>query len=171
MLTYVRSIVFLLLAATAQPAAQAPDAQPPEAEAPAAAPQAPEAPADPNAPPVPPPNYTYSAEGRRDPFMSLVNRGVTDPRLSAGGRPEGVPGLATDEIVVRGILQTPDGYIAMVQAPNGRTYTLRPGNQLLDGRVRAITSEVVIIMQEVNDPLSLEKQREVRKPLRGGAEG
>jgi hypothetical protein len=28
----------------------------------------------------------------------------------------------------------------------------------------------VVILQEVNDPLSLEKQREVRKLLRGGEE-
>lgn len=130
----------------------------------------PQAPPSPEAPPTPPPNFTYSSEGRRDPFVSLVNRGVTDAR-TAGQRPDGVPGLAVHEMVVRGILKTPDGFIAMVQAPNGRSYTVRPGDQLFDGRVRTITAEALIIMQEVNDPLSLEKQREVRKPLRGGAEG
>jgi Tfp pilus assembly protein PilP len=139
------------------------------AQTPAAAPaDAQPAVVDPQAPPVPPVNYTYSAEGRRDPFRSLVNTGVgSDARQGTGRRPEGVPGLAVNELMVRGILKTPDGFIAMVQAPNGRTYTVRPGDQLLDGRVRAITAEALIIMQEVNDPLSLEKQREVRKPLRG----
>ena len=39
----------------------------------------------------------------------------------------------------------------------------------MDGTVHTITPESVVLMQEVNDPLSLQKQREVRKPLRGEA--
>jgi len=168
MMTHPLPILFVLLVAAAPLPAQAqaqPAAQPPAPAAP------PEAAPDPQAPPTPPPNYTYAPEGRRDPFASLVNRGIDARSGAPGRRPDGVPGLAVNEIVVRGILQTPAGYIAMVQAPDGRTYTVRPGDQLLDGRVRTITAEALFIMQEVNDPLSLEKQREVRKPLRGGAEG
>jgi Tfp pilus assembly protein PilP len=146
----------------AAPAAGQP-AQPPAETPPPAA--------DPQAPPTPPPNYTYSAQGRRDPFLNLVNRGVTDARSAPGRRPDGVAGLAVNELVVRGILQSQGGYVAMVQAPNGRTYTVRQGDQLWDGRVRAITAEALILTQDVNDPLSVEKQREVRKPLRGGQEG
>jgi hypothetical protein len=33
-----------------------------------------------------------------------------------------------------------------------------------------VNAASVVILQEVNDPLSLEKQREVRKFLRGGDE-
>ena len=33
-----------------------------------------------------------------------------------------------------------------------------------------MTAQAVVILQEVNDPLSLAKQREVRKLLRGGEE-
>jgi hypothetical protein len=43
---------------------------------------------------------------------------------------------------------------------------VRTGDRLLDGTVRAITQSAVVILQQVNDPLSLEKQREVRKVLR-----
>lgn len=145
--------------AGAQPPA-APGEQPPPAPAP---------PTDPQAPPSPPPNYSYNPAGRRDPFQSLiVSRGVAEARPGATGRrPEGVAGLSVNEIVVRGILQSQGVFLAMVQAPNGRTYTVRPGDQLLDGRIRAITPEALVIVQEVSDPLSLEKQREVRKPLRG----
>jgi len=84
-----------------------------------------------------------------------------------GSRPEGVPGILVEEVVVRGILQTKAGWIAMIGLPSGRTYTVRPGDRLMDGTVRAITAQAIVIMQEVNDPLSLEKQREVRKFLRG----
>ncbi len=135
-----------------------------------AQPPPPPPPASPDSPPTPPPNYTYSVEGRRDPFVSLINRGAIDPRAKGTGpavRAEGLPGIMVDEVVVRGIMQTRGGWVAMIGAPNGRTYTARPGDKLLDGSIRTISPQVVILMQEVNDPLSLEKQREVRRYLRG----
>jgi Tfp pilus assembly protein PilP len=131
-------------------------------------PPAPAAPAGQEAPPTPPPNYAYEPDSRRDPFVSLVNRG-SDARPAAmrGSRPDGLAGILVDEVVVRGVLQTRGGWIAMIGLPSGRSYTVRPGDRLMDGTVRAITAQAVVLMQEVNDPLSLEKQREVRKFLRG----
>ncbi len=118
--------------------------------------------------PTPPPNYEYQPDGRRDPFINLINRG-TDARgpAPAGSRPEGIGGVAVEEVVVRGILQSRGGWVAMIASPSGRSYTIKPGDRLLDGNVRTINAQAVILMQEVNDPLSLEKQREVRKFLRG----
>lgn len=138
------------------------------AQTPAPAPTAP-APPPADAGPTPPPNYSYSPDGRRDPFLSLMNRGVeARPGADRGAnRPEGLAGLLVDEVVVRGIVQTPRGYVAMVGAPTGRNYSLRAGDRLMDGSVRAVTAQAVILLQDVNDPLSLEKQREVRKYLRG----
>ena len=43
---------------------------------------------------------------------------------------------------------------------------MRAGDKLLDGTIRTITQNAMVILQQVNDPLSLEKQREVRKVLR-----
>jgi hypothetical protein len=43
---------------------------------------------------------------------------------------------------------------------------VRAGDKLLDGTIRTITQNDLVIVQQVNDPLSLEKQREVRKVLR-----
>ena len=119
--------------------------------------------------PMPPPNYSYSPDGRRDPFMNLVNRGVeARPGADRGAsRPDGLPGLLVEEVVVRGIVQTPRGFVAMVGSPTGKTYSVRPGDQLMDGSVRAINGYTVVLLQNVNDPLTLEKQREVRKYLRG----
>lgn len=122
--------------------------------------------------PVPPANFEYAIEGRRDPFLSLVNRGA-DPR-GTGDQPvkraEGVPGLLTTEITVRGIVQTRGEYVAMVAGVDGKVFSIRAGDKLADGVVRQVTAQSVVILQEVNDPLSLEKQREVRKLLRGGEE-
>jgi Tfp pilus assembly protein PilP len=74
--------------------------------------------------------------------------------------------MTVAEISVRGILQSRGMLIAMVQGPDNRTYMLRQGDRLADGAVQAVTTDGLVIMQEVNDPLSLVKQRVVRKPLR-----
>jgi Tfp pilus assembly protein PilP len=137
------------------------------------------APAEPQPPakkvdlPVPPPNFEYAPQGRRDPFISLVKRGK-DTNESKGAatakRAEGVPGMMVGELTVRGIMQTRGAWVAMVSGADNKVYTLRAGDKLADGVIRQVTATSVVILQEVNDPLSLEKQREVRKFLRGGDE-
>ncbi|MDP3718538.1 MAG: pilus assembly protein PilP [Acidobacteriota bacterium] len=142
-------------------------AQKPKAPAPAAPAAAPGPPL-----PAPPPNFQYSPDGRRDPFVDLVNRGTDAVRgnNASAKRPDGVPGLETNAIVVRGIMLSRGAFLAMVAGPDGKVFTVRAGDKLFDGVIRSITAQAVVILQEVNDPLSLEKQREVRKFLRGGEE-
>jgi Tfp pilus assembly protein PilP len=147
-------------APASQPAPAAPTTAP---QAPAAAPPAP-APS-PSQQPPPPDNYTYSADGRRDPFMSLLGTGP-DRGATPTKRGEGVAGMTLAEISVRGVLQSRGNLIAMVQGPDNRTYLVRQGDRLADGTVQSVTAEGLVVMQEVNDPLSLVKQRIVRKPLR-----
>jgi Tfp pilus assembly protein PilP len=114
--------------------------------------------------PAPPEAYSYRPEGRRDPFLSLIGR-ASDGR-SPQKKPEGVRGLSFDEIALRGIMQTRDGAGAIVQAPDTRTYRVRVGDQFYDAVIKAITADSLVVLQEVNDPLSLQKQRERRKTLR-----
>lgn len=149
----------LMLLQAPAPAAQAP-AAPSGQTAPAPAPGAPQAPE-----PTPPDPYLYSPDGRRDPFLSLLGVGA-DRGGAAPRRGDGVAGMTTAEISVRGILQSRGILIAMVQGPDNRTYMLRQGDRLADGAVQAVTADGLVIVQEVNDPLSLVKQRVVRKPLR-----
>jgi Tfp pilus assembly protein PilP len=144
--------------------APAPGAQPPAKTAPPPTPKVDL--------PAPPANYEYSVDGRRDPFVNLVNRGA-DPRgpnAQPVKRLEGVPGLMTNELTVRGIVQTRGVWVAMVAGLDGKVYSIRAGDKLADGVVREVTAQAVVILQELNDPLSLAKQREVRKLLRGGEE-
>ena len=109
--------------------------------------------------------YSYDPSGRRDPFVSLTSRGSDVP--STGARPAGLPGLLVNEITVKGVLKSPKGgFIALVQAPDARTYIAHPGDKVLDGTVKAIITDAVVFSQDVNDPLSLVKQREVRKSIR-----
>jgi Tfp pilus assembly protein PilP len=162
--------VMLLALSFAVAVSAAASAQTPPAPAPAPPPAVAPAPpvvVDPG--PTPPPNFAYSPASRRDPFVDLINRGESETGTASRSatRPEGVGGVLVDEVVVRGVLQGRGGWVAMIGAPTGRTYTVRAGDRLLDGSVRAINATSVILMKEVNDPLSLEKQREVRKYLRG----
>jgi Tfp pilus assembly protein PilP len=116
------------------------------------------------APPMPPDNYTYQPDGRRDPFLTLIGAGTPQQRL--GQRPAGPAGMSVDELSVRGILQASDTLIAMIQGPDNRAYVVHSGDKLLDGVIKAVTLQGLVIIQEVNDPLSLLKQREVIKRLR-----
>ena len=113
---------------------------------------------------APPPNgYTYNPEGRRDPFVSLVGRGDDTKGVKTTN---GVPGLLVNEITVKGVIRGTSGYLAMIQSPDNKTYIIRSGDRLADGSVKTITQDGVVFSQDVHDPLSLIKQREVPKRVR-----
>jgi hypothetical protein len=56
--------------------------------------------------------------------------------------------------------------VAIVEGADKKTYIVKTGDRLADGTVQNITATLMVILQQVNDPLSLDKQREVRKMLR-----
>jgi len=159
-LTVICSAAVLALAIAAN--AQTPAAQPPavpSAAAPSAAAPSAAAPATPA-----PAAFVYNPAGRRDPFISLVGRG-SDPR-SVSNRPAGVPGLLIGEVNIKGIIRDRVGFVAMIQGSDNKTYVVKPGDRLMDGTVKSILQDSVVFSQDVNDPLSLVKQREIRKILR-----
>jgi Tfp pilus assembly protein PilP len=108
--------------------------------------------------------FTYDPEARRDPFVSLVGKG-DDPK-SQGARPPGIPGLLINEVSVKGIVRNSAGFVALIQGPDNKTYVVKAGDRLMDGSVKAIIQDAVVFSQDVNDPLSLVKQKEIRKALR-----
>jgi Tfp pilus assembly protein PilP len=130
-------------------------------------------PAQPAAPPAKPqplptidPGYAYEPDGRRDPFLSLLGRGEEGGKKAAAARPAGISGLLIGEVTVKGVLRDRDGFIALLHAPDNKTYTVKVGDKLMDGSVKSINQDQVIFSQDVSDPLSLVKQREVPKPVR-----
>jgi Tfp pilus assembly protein PilP len=113
---------------------------------------------------MPPENYTYAPENRRDPFTNLLGTGDAPSLTSRRG--DGVSGMLTAEISVRGVMKSGASLVALVQGPDNRTYLVKTGDKLMDGSVRSVTQQGLVILQTVNDPLSLEKTREVRRLLR-----
>jgi type IV pilus assembly protein PilP len=153
--TIVAGIILMAASAAAQTApAQAPPAA---AAQPSGAPAAPQEPQG---------GYTYDPAGRRDPFVSLVRRGSDSARSEPGSRPTGLAGIAVGELTLKGTMESRSGYVALVQGPDLKTYIAKPGDRLFDGAIRTITGNAMVLIQQVNDPLSLEKEREVRKTLR-----
>ena len=154
-------IVLAWIAVAPGARAQTPAEKPP---APAPAPTQSGSAAAPSATPPAQEGYTYRADGRRDPFLNLVGLG-TDAKMTSR-KNEGPTGLALDEISVRGVLQSRGALVAMIQGPDNKTYIVHQGDKLLDGTIKTVTPQGLVVVQEVNDPLSLIKTREVRKLLR-----
>jgi Tfp pilus assembly protein PilP len=169
------AIVLVLLAATATaqttttaPAEPAPEAQPAE-------PATPEGEAPPETEPVPEAieitegsGFRYEARGRRDPFVSLA-LGVDV--LSPDVRPPGLAGMLIQEVSLRGIVKTVDGYIAMIQGTDNKSYFAKDGERLYDGNIQSIDDARVVFRQEINDPLRIEKFQTVEKTLHPVEEG
>jgi Tfp pilus assembly protein PilP len=155
------------VAQTQQASAPAPAA--PAAAAPATSTTAPAAPVDKKADALEPQGFTYNPERRRDPFVTLLRRGADTSQT--GPRVAGLAGLETSEVSLRGTLMSQGAYVGIVQGADRKTYIVRPGDKLSDGSIRSITANAMVILQQVNDPLSLEKEHEVRKLLRQTEEG
>jgi Tfp pilus assembly protein PilP len=173
---FIAALVAAWPAASARAQAAAPAAQTPAAARPsasdtaaktpasdAAKTPASDTPAKPDASAAPADGYTYDPGNRRDPFLNLLGSGV-DARAARRG--EGPASMSVGEISVRGVLETHGSLIAMIQGPDNKTYVVHQGDKFLDGAIKSITPQGLIVLQDVNDPLSLVKQREVRKMLR-----
>jgi Tfp pilus assembly protein PilP len=112
--------------------------------------------------------FSYDPQSRRDPFVSLVARGNDN---GASTRPKGPMGLLIGEVTVKGIVRDRSGFIAMIQGPDQKTFIVRSGEKLMDGTVKAITADTVVFSQDVTDPMSMVKQKEVRKAVRSADGG
>ena len=121
----------------------------------------------------PPGGYTYNAQGRRDPFISMIK--PVAPQGKGGMRPQGFPGFLIQEVALRGIVKTSEagigsaskpGFIAVFQgADPTKSFFVTVGQRLFDGVITAIDASSVTFRQEVTDPLSPVKTRDVRKSL------
>jgi Tfp pilus assembly protein PilP len=146
----------LLAAALAAPArAQAPAAPPPSAR-----PDSLKSMIDQETTPE---GYTYSTMGRRDPFVSLLK--PVSPDSGPKTRRPGMEGFLIQEVALKGIVRTPKGYTAMLLGTDGKSYFMNVGQRLFDGLVTAIDATSVTFRQEVTDPLSTVKSRDVKKTL------
>jgi hypothetical protein len=161
-------VVGLGLAAAQEPAAEA---TPPEA-APAAAEPGEQIDRPPLDEEMETGGYSYQSLGRRDPFVSL-QRPVAADRGPKTRKP-GMEGFLIQEVALKGIVRTAGGgtgiaaqpgFIAVFLGADGKSYFVNTGQRLYDGVITAVDATSVTFRQDVTDPLSPVKSREVRKSL------
>lgn len=111
-------------------------------------------------------DYEYQPANRRDPFLPLIGvRGPEDVKDCVPSDDEDPSCIRIDGIRITGIFLWPEPF-AQVKAPDRtRSYILREGAELRDGRVVRITSNEVVFEQRVDDPMSFKPTRDVTKML------
>lgn len=103
---------------------------------------------------------TYGGVGRRDPFATLLSSRPAEPPCS-----EFLGCVAIDSVELRGTIRTARGAAAIVTV-GSRSFLLRAGDTLRDGRVTEVGEIHVAFRQVVNDPLAVKPFRDVVKSLR-----
>ncbi|HUI52282.1 MAG TPA: hypothetical protein VLX60_10880 [Terriglobales bacterium] len=124
------------------------------------------APAAGQAPAAPAPDESKVA--RRDPFESLTSRQEAAARAGAN-LPPGKAGLQVGTLRLDGIVKAPNGMIAVVTNPQARTYFLREGDQLYDGRVEKIAMDGVSFHEMGKDAFGKPVERQVNKRIYSSA--
>ena len=109
------------------------------------------------------------AGGRRDPFLSplvMVKKdtpgGIDTVACGAGKRC-----LVPDQLVLKGIVKSREGMIAMVETPQQKSYVLHERDQVYRGSVVKITGDSVIFRQSTSDALGHVVEKMVVKKVSG----
>jgi len=106
------------------------------------------------------------ASERRDPFVAVIRRptGGDPPPPPACG--PGVRSLIIGQTDFNGVVRAPAGMIAVVTAnPGDRTYFLKEGTPLCNGRVVKITPDAVVFEEDIIDVMGKPAKREVIKRI------
>jgi hypothetical protein len=103
---------------------------------------------------------------RRDPFESLLSRQQAG---SGKNLPPGKAGLQVSTLRLDGIVRAPNGMIAVVSNPQSRSYFLREGDQLYDGRVEKIAMDGVSFHEVGKDAFGKPIERQVSKRIYASA--
>ena len=77
--------------------------------------------------------------------------------VAAAKRAPAWPGSGLRRVSLRGTITSQGAFVAILQGADSKTYIVRAGDRLVDGTIRTITADAMVILQQVNDPLSLEK--------------
>jgi Tfp pilus assembly protein PilP len=98
----------------------------------------------------------------RDPFVSPV---VRSNGTVGSGCDTGKRCLVVDQIVLKGIVKSPAGFIAVVENPAKRAYFMRENDPIFNGKITKITGDTVVFQEEVTDKVGKQSMREVVKKV------
>lgn len=108
----------------------------------------------------------YDSEGRRDPFRQVQRLTAEEKRIT-------LDAMEPAELRLVGVIQSPSGYTAVLQAQDGRGYTAVVGSKVgrRGGVVKAILERQVVIVESYTDNTGLSRSRPVVLKLRAAEQG
>ncbi len=110
--------------------------------------------------------HKTASVAHRDPFLSIIrDRGVVTPICTAAGKQCLIP----DQLVLRGVVKSADGMIALVENAQRKAYFLREKDPVMNGEVVQITGDSITFRQKVTDRAGRVNTRDVVKRIPGGA--
>ena len=106
------------------------------------------------------PDRKYTANGRRDPFISPVVSHAGGSGCSTGKKC-----LEIGAINLRGVVHSDGGFIAVVSNGLNKAYFLRENDPVFNGYVMKITGDSIVFQETVQDRLGKTFTREVVKKI------
>ena len=118
----------------------------------------------------PPPEYVYSAVGRRDPFSSIILK--EQPGMKLSERPP-LERYALSEFKLVGVVWGGFGYNAVLEGPDGKGYFVRKGTVIgpNKGVVIKITQYEMVVEEKYKTVTGDTDRREIVVELRKKQEG
>ena len=105
---------------------------------------------------------TASKTHRRDPFVNPIKQQEADaqsqPSCTTGARC-----LVVSQVILKGVVKTTKGMIAMVENSSQKQYNLHEKDPVLNGFVLKITTDAITFRETVTDLLGRSSTREVVK--------
>ncbi len=98
---------------------------------------------------------------QRDPFVSPIVQKVTSSVSCTGGK----KCLEPTQVILKGVVSSDNGRIAVVTNPANKAYFLREQDPVLNGYVIRITGDSIVFRENVTDRLGKVSQREVVKKV------
>jgi len=108
-----------------------------------------------------PASEKYSANGRRDPFVSPV----VAQRAGGSGCTTGKKCLEIGSVNLRGVVHSDNGFIAVVSNSLNKAYFLRENDPVFNGYVVRITGDSIVFQETLQDRLGKTFTREVTKKI------
>jgi hypothetical protein len=103
--------------------------------------------------------------GKRDPFVSPISTASGGPVLPASNCASGKRCLVIDQLVLRGVVRTASGMIAVVANGINKAYFLHENDPVFNGYVLHITGDSVVFKENVVDQAGRHGSREVVKKV------
>jgi hypothetical protein len=103
-----------------------------------------------------------SGLGKRDPFVSPISKS-TGPVVPASNCSTGKRCLVIDQLVLRGVVRTATGMIAVVANSLNKAYFLHENDPVFNGYVVRITGDSVVFKENTVDRIGHQGTREVVK--------